>query len=120
VNYRSAVVFGHGALVEGEAERLRALERITERLAPGRWSESRRPNARELAATAVVRVAIETASAKVRTGPPKDDEEDLALTVWAGVLPVALEFGDPIPDPALRAGMETPADLRRRFYRRGR
>jgi nitroimidazol reductase NimA-like FMN-containing flavoprotein (pyridoxamine 5'-phosphate oxidase superfamily) len=115
VNYRSAVVFGRGARVEGEAERLRALERLTERLAPGRWSEARLPNARELAATAVVRVAIEAASAKVRSGPPKDDEEDLALPVWAGVLPVALEFGEPVPDPSLRAGIAPPTGLRERF-----
>lgn len=120
VNYRSAVVFGRGAMVEDEVERLRALERITERLAPGRWAESRRPNARELAATAVVRVAIETASAKVRTGPPKDDEEDLALPVWAGVVPIALAVGEPVPDPALRPGIAMPDGLRERFVRRGR
>lgn len=119
VNYRSAVVFGRGAPVEGEAERFRALERITERLAPGRWSEARRPNPRELAATAVARVAIETASAKVRAGPPKDDDEDLALPVWAGVLPVELDFGELLPDPALRAGVAAPGDLRDRFHRRG-
>jgi len=120
MNYRSAVVFGRGALVEGEAERLRALEHLTERLTPGRWSEARLPNARELAATAVVRVAIETASAKVRSGPPKDDEEDLALPVWAGVVPVSLEFGEPVPDPALRPGIAMPAGLPKRFMRRGR
>jgi len=120
MNYRSAVVFGRGAPVEGEAERLRALERLTERLTPGRWSEARLPNARELAATAVVRVAIETASAKVRSGPPKDDEEDLALPVWAGVVPVAPAFGEPWPDPALRPGIAVPAGLRERFVRRGR
>ena len=120
VNYRSAVVFGRGARVETEADRLRALERITERLAPGRWSESRRPTARELAATGVVRVAIEAASAKVRAGPPKDDDEDLALPVWAGVVPVALSFGEPRPDPSLRAGIGMPAYLRERFLRRGR
>ncbi len=117
VNYRSAVVFGRGARVEAEADRLRALERITERLAPGRWSEARRPSSRELAATGVVRVAIESASAKVRAGPPKDDEEDLALPVWAGVVPVALMFGEPVPDPALRGGIATPAGLRKRFSR---
>jgi hypothetical protein len=113
------VVFGRGAPVEGEAERLRALERLSERLTPGRWSEARLPSARELAATAVVRVAIETASAKVRTGPPKDDDEDLALPVWAGVVPVALGFGEPVPDPALPAGVAVPASMLDRARRRG-
>lgn len=120
VNYRSAVVFGHGARVLDEADRLRALESITERLAPRRWSEARRPNPRELAAAGVVRVAVESASAKVRTGPPKDDEEDLALPVWAGVVPVALAYGEPWPDPALPSGIAMPADLPDRFRRRGR
>jgi hypothetical protein len=119
VNYRSAVVFGRGARVDGEAERLRALEHFTERLTPGRWSEARLPSARELAATAVVRVAIEAASAKVRSGPPEDDEEDLALPVWAGVLPVALAFGEPWPDPALRPGIAVPAHVRDRGRPKG-
>jgi nitroimidazol reductase NimA-like FMN-containing flavoprotein (pyridoxamine 5'-phosphate oxidase superfamily) len=104
VNYRSAVVFGRGAPVEGEAEKAAALERFTERLLPGRWAEVRPPSRSELKGTAVVRIAIESASAKVRTGPPADDEEDLALPVWAGVLPAALRFGEPVADPKLAAG----------------
>ena len=118
VNYRSAVVFGRGAAVEEGAERLRALERITERLAPGRWSDARGPSAGELAATGVVRVEIETASAKVRTGPPQDDQDDLALPVWAGTLPLALAFGEPQADPALQAGIALPRYVRDRVGRR--
>ncbi len=119
VNYRSAVVFGRGTAVEDESQRLRALERITERLAPGRWAEARRPTARELAATGVVRLEIETASAKIRSGLPKDDEGDLALPVWAGVLPVALAFGAPQADPALRPGLALPGCVRDRSHPRG-
>jgi len=96
VNYRSVVLFGHGAPVEGDAAKLAALEAFTEKLLPGRWSEARVPNAAELKATAVIRVAIEEASAKIRTGGPKDDPEDLALDVWAGVIPLSLVRGEPV------------------------
>ena len=88
LNYRSAVLFGRGALVEAEQEVLRALELLTERLVPGRWREVRPPDARELRATAIVSIAIQEASAKVRSGPPVDSAGDRDLPVWAGVLPV--------------------------------
>jgi uncharacterized protein len=97
VNYRSAVVFGRGRLVEGDAEKLRALELFTERVVPGRWQEVRQPNPHELRATAVVAIDIESASAKLRSGPPSDDEDDLGLPVWAGVLPIQQVTGEPIP-----------------------
>ena len=97
VNYRSAVVFGRGRLVEDDAEKLRALELFTERVVPGRWQEVRQPNPQELRATAVAAIDIESASAKMRSGPPSDDEDDLGLPVWAGVLPIRQTPGDPLP-----------------------
>lgn len=108
INYRSAVLFGRGVLVEGEAAKLTALARFTEKLIPGRWDDARVPNAVELKATAVVAVTIESASAKIRTGPPKDDEEDYALPVWAGVLPLHQSVGEPLPDPAAHTEIRVP------------
>jgi hypothetical protein len=83
-----------------------ALERFTERIVPGRWSEARQPNAQELRATAVAAIPIEMATATIRTGPPKDDAEDYALPIWAGVLPLRQEVLDPIED--LPAGHPLP------------
>ncbi|HEY9528943.1 MAG TPA: pyridoxamine 5'-phosphate oxidase family protein [Anaerolineales bacterium] len=88
VNYRSVVVFGSGRLVTDAQEKLGALEAVTEHLIPGRWQEARLPNQKELNATSVVSIRIDEASAKVRVGPPVDEEEDYALPVWAGVLPL--------------------------------
>src|SRR5689334_20199628 len=88
LNYRSVVVFGTGRLVTDAREKLRALEAVTEHLIPGRWQEARLPNQKELNATSVVSIRIDEASAKVRVGPPVDEEEDYALPVWAGVLPL--------------------------------
>ncbi len=99
INYRSAVLFGVGQVVDDPAEKLDALLRFTERLLPGRWDDAREPTAKEIRATGVVAVTIESASAKVRGGPPIDDEEDLALPVWAGVLPVTERLGTPLPAP---------------------
>ncbi len=99
INYRSAVLFGVGQVVDDPAEKLDVLLRFTERLLPGRWDDAREPTAKEIRATGVVAVTIESASAKVRGGPPIDDEEDLALPVWAGVLPVTERFGTPLPAP---------------------
>ena len=108
INYRSAGLLGRGVLIEGAAAKLAALERFTEKLIPGRWDDARMPNAVELKATAVVAVTIESASAKIRTGPPKDDEEDYALSVWAGVLPLHQSVGEPLPDPAARTEIRVP------------
>ncbi len=88
VNYRSVVLFGTGQLIEGEQEKLAALKAVTEHLIPGRWQETRLPNRKELNATRVVSIKIEEASAKVRVGPPVDEQEDYVLPVWAGVLPL--------------------------------
>jgi nitroimidazol reductase NimA-like FMN-containing flavoprotein (pyridoxamine 5'-phosphate oxidase superfamily) len=112
VNYRSVVVLGRGRLVTAEAERLRALERLTEHIVPGRWAEARRPSPGELRATAVVEVAIEEASAKVRTGPPVDDDEDYALPVWAGVLPLEERTLAPVADSRLGSDIPLPEYVR--------
>ena len=87
VNYRSVVLFGCGQAIEDEQEKLAALEAVSEHLIPQRWKEARLPNRKELNATRVVAVKIEEASAKVRIGPPLDEQEDYSLPVWAGVLP---------------------------------
>lgn len=88
VNYRSAVLFGTGYAIEDEAEKMCALRAVTEHLIPGRWDEARLPNQKEINATRVVAIRIDEASAKVRVGPPGDEEEDYVLPVWAGVLPL--------------------------------
>lgn len=110
-NYRSAVLFGRGVPIEDEEEKMAALAAFTEKLIPGRWDDARRPNAVELKATAVVAVAVESASAKIRTGPPKDDAEDYALDVWAGVLPLQVQRRAPEADPLLPATINLPAYL---------
>lgn len=95
INYRSVVVFGRGRLVETDSEKLLALELLTERILPGRWKDARPPDQKELDATAVVCIDIETASAKIRNGPPT--EEDLAWPVWTGILPIYQAAGTPLP-----------------------
>ena len=101
MNYRSVVILGKAALIEGDAEKTEALRIISENIVPGRWEHVRKPSAQELKATAVLSLPIEEASAKLRTGPPLDEEEDYALDVWAGVLPLKLRAGEPVPDPRL-------------------
>ncbi|MCO1654274.1 pyridoxamine 5'-phosphate oxidase family protein [Pseudonocardia humida] len=115
MNYRSAVVHGTARVVRDPDEVLRALEAVTEQLAPGSWTHARRPDRRELAATGVFAVDLAEAAVKVRSGPPGDDEEDIAQGGrWAGVLPVRTTFGDPIPDPTLPAGAPVPDHVRAR------
>lgn len=101
MNYRSAMVFGSAQPVESPEEKLRVLQGLTDHLIRGRWQEVRTPSQAELNATLVLSLPIEEASAKVRTGPPVDEEEDYALPVWAGTLPMGLMAGMPIPDPRL-------------------
>ena len=108
INYRSVVVLGRASVVEDPDEKVRALEAFSNRLLPGRWRDVRPPTATELKATSILRMPLAEASAKVRTGPPKDDEDDYGWPVWAGVIPLALVAGDPQPDPALQAGFEPP------------
>jgi nitroimidazol reductase NimA-like FMN-containing flavoprotein (pyridoxamine 5'-phosphate oxidase superfamily) len=110
-NYRSAMLFGIGVWVEDEVEKTRALEGLVEKLVPGRWAEARQPTARELRATAVLRLPLEEASAKVRTGPPADDDEDLELPVWAGVVGLRTVAAEPEPDELLAPGLSRPAYL---------
>ena len=109
LNYRSVVVVGRARAVDDAEERLRALRALVEHVARGRWAETRRPNARELAQTLVLALPLAEASAKLRTGPPLDDAEDLALPFWAGVVPLALAPGAPEPDPGLAPGIARPA-----------
>lgn len=98
VNYRSVVLFGTGYAIEDEAGKMSALRAVTEHLIPGRWDEARLPNEKELNATRVVAIRIEEASAKIRVGPPIDEEEDYDLPVWAGVLPLQEMPHSPIRD----------------------
>jgi nitroimidazol reductase NimA-like FMN-containing flavoprotein (pyridoxamine 5'-phosphate oxidase superfamily) len=115
-NYRSVVLLGTARAVDDLGEKRAALEVIVDHVVPGRSAQVRAPTDSELKATAVVALPIEEASAKVRTGPPVDDEADYALAAWAGVVPLGLAIGAPEPDPRLRAGIEPPAGLRE--YRR--
>jgi nitroimidazol reductase NimA-like FMN-containing flavoprotein (pyridoxamine 5'-phosphate oxidase superfamily) len=109
INYRSVVVFGNAGLVDDRAAKLAALFAFSEHVIRGRWNDVREPTEQELKATAVLSLSLAEASAKVRTGPPIDDEEDYALDVWAGVLPIKLSAGAPIDDPRLPEDTEPPA-----------
>ena len=114
MNYRSAVVFGR-AVAAPPDEKAHALWVISEHLTPGRWDEVRAPTPLELRQTSVLRLAIEEASAKARTGGPVDDEDDLALAVWAGVLPCATTWGEPAAAADLRRPLPpSPSVLARR------
>ena len=111
VNYRSVVLFGTGRLVVDEQEKLAALEAVTDHLIPGRWEEARLPNQKELNATSVVSIRIDHASAKVRVGPPVDDEEDYTLPVWAGVLPLQELPLSPLQDELQPEEITLPEDV---------
>ncbi|HUO35738.1 MAG TPA: pyridoxamine 5'-phosphate oxidase family protein [Candidatus Acidoferrum sp.] len=117
VNYRSVVALGQATLVEDPAEKMRALELFTNHIVRGRWDDVRQPTAQELKATSVLVLLLTEVSAKIRTGPPKDDEEDYALPIWAGVLPLPVVAAAPVPDPRLNAGIEPPPAIR--SYTRG-
>jgi uncharacterized protein len=109
--YRSAMVLGHTRLVADPAEKEKALRALVEHIVPGRAADVRGGDGKELAATAVLAVPLEEVSAKVRIGDPKDDEEDYALPVWAGILPLALVPGAPVPDPLLDPSIPEPPYL---------
>jgi len=108
VNYRSVVIFGRAAMVEEGEAKLAALLAFSEQVIPGRWNDVREPTEQELKATTVLSLPLVEVSAKVRTGPPLDDDEDYALNVWAGVLPLKLVAGEPLNDPRLPHGIEPP------------
>jgi nitroimidazol reductase NimA-like FMN-containing flavoprotein (pyridoxamine 5'-phosphate oxidase superfamily) len=112
MNYRSVVILGKAALVDDPEEKLEALRLLSEHILPGRWDDARQPNERELKATSVLRVRIEEFSAKVRTGPPIDDEEDYSFPTWAGVVPLEIRAGEPINDQNLLAGKGVPEYVR--------
>jgi uncharacterized protein len=109
MNYRSVVVLGTAILVDDPAEKIEALRRLSEHILPGRWAESRQPNEKELKATFVLRVPITEFSAKVRQGPPIDDEEDYAFRTWAGVVPLQMVSRTPIADARCEADIPVPA-----------
>jgi nitroimidazol reductase NimA-like FMN-containing flavoprotein (pyridoxamine 5'-phosphate oxidase superfamily) len=98
MNYRSVVVLGKARLVTDPDEKRNALQSFTNHIVPGRWEEVRQPTEQELKATSVLALTLDEVSAKVRTGPPIDDEEDYAFPVWAGVVPVRPQVGQPVPD----------------------
>ena len=108
MNYRSVVILGKATLVDDPEEKLAALRILSEHILPGRWNDSRQPNERELKATSVLRVPIEEFSAKVRQGPPIDDEEDYSFPTWAGVVPLEMVAGAPIADARLLPGTKIP------------
>ena len=109
VNYRSVVVFGTARLVVEPREKMEALRQFTEHIMKGRWEDIRQPSEQELKGTTVLALPLEEVSAKVRTGGPIDDEEDYALPMWAGVLPLPVTPATPIPDARLKAGTDIPA-----------
>jgi len=112
MNYRSVVILGRAALVEGREEKLRALEAFTEQVVRGRWKDARHPTDAELKATWVLALPLVEVSAKIRTGPPKDDEEDYSLPIWAGVVPLRLVAGAPVPDARLEQDLGPPGYAR--------
>jgi hypothetical protein len=116
INYRSVVVLGRARVVAEPAEKRRALASLTDHVMPGRWDVVRQPTEQELGATTVLALTLEEVSAKVRVGPPIDDEEDYALPVWAGVVPLQVTTGAPVPDARVKAGLAFSTD---RLQRRG-
>ena len=108
MNYRSVVILGRAKLVENPEEKLRAMRVLAEHLVPGRWADVRAPNEQELKATSVLAMALAEVSAKVRTGPPLDEEEDYRLPIWAGVVPLKLTPSAPIADPRGDSQLKPP------------
>jgi len=108
INYRSVLMFGRATIVAEREAKLAALFAFSEQVVPERWNDVREPTEQELKATTVLSLPLVEVSAKVRTGPPIDDEEDYALNVWAGVLPLRIAAGAPINDPRLPESIEPP------------
>jgi uncharacterized protein len=118
INYRSAVMFGQGKLIDDPDAKMAALYRFSEKLVPGRWDDVRPMYPQEFKATGIVAVPIDAASAKIRTGDPIDEPEDLDLPIWGGLVPVVERFGAPIPDPFTSADMPAPAYVREMIERK--
>ena len=112
VNYRSVVLFSSPEKVTDATEMYTALEVFTNKMQPGRWDDVRKPTDGEWKATMLLAFRIEEASAKIRTGPPKDDEEDYTLDIWAGVVPLSLQRQNPVADPALKPNVSIPTYLK--------
>jgi nitroimidazol reductase NimA-like FMN-containing flavoprotein (pyridoxamine 5'-phosphate oxidase superfamily) len=108
MNYRSVLVFGRATVVDDPKEKYDALLALSEHIVRGRWADVREPNEQEMKQTTVLCLPIEEASAKIRTGPPLDDEEDYALPMWAGVVPLKLVAGEPVDDPRLPPEVPVP------------
>lgn len=108
MNYRSVVILGRATLVDRREEKLAALEAFTEHVVRGRWKDVRQPTEAEMRATTVLALPLVEVSAKIRTGPPKDDEEDYSLPLWAGVVPLKLMPGVPIADPRIQQNLAPP------------
>jgi nitroimidazol reductase NimA-like FMN-containing flavoprotein (pyridoxamine 5'-phosphate oxidase superfamily) len=108
VNYRSVILFSHAEPVTDKNELYHSLETFTNKIQPGRWDDVRKPDDGEWKATMVLKFKIEEASAKIRTGDPKDDDEDYNLPIWAGVVPLKLDRKTPIADQLLKPGIELP------------
>lgn len=108
MNYRSVVIFGRATLVEDRAGKISALFALSEHIIPNRWQDAREPNESELRQTTVLSLPIDEASAKIRTGPPIDDEEDYGMEVWAGVMPLRMVADQPIADPRLPPEIDPP------------
>jgi uncharacterized protein len=118
MNYRSVVVFGKAEVIDDPKEKAEALEALVEHLVPGRTRDARAADAGELAATTVVRLPLTEASAKIRSGPPVDEDRDLSLEIWAGVVPFVRRPGEPVPDDHTRSDTPVPDYVRR--YPEGR
>ncbi len=117
MNYRSVMILGNARRVESDDEKLSALRIFTEHIVPGRWDDVRQPTPQEMKITAVLALPLEEVSAKIRTGPPIDDDADYALPIWAGILPLKLTSGIAESDPHLTHKLEAPAHVKN--YRRG-
>jgi nitroimidazol reductase NimA-like FMN-containing flavoprotein (pyridoxamine 5'-phosphate oxidase superfamily) len=113
MNYRSVVVHGHARLIKDPDERMTAFRAIMDHLVPGHWSQVRPPNEGELRQTLVVAVPLEEASAKVRTGPSEEEDEDQGSRAWAGVIPLSMAAGTPVADDDVPAGVRAPSSVDR-------
>jgi uncharacterized protein len=111
MNYRSVVVFGQARVIANRVDKVAALRTMVEQLLPGRWSEARHPSESELRATTILALDISEASAKVRSGPPQDNAQDLQRPVWAGEIPLRTSALMPVPDPALTTGLRVPESV---------
>jgi uncharacterized protein len=111
MNYRSVMIFGKASVIHGEQKKIAALRAFAEHVVPGRWSQVRPPNKRELKATTVLELPLQEASAKIRAGDPIDDDEDYALNVWAGVIPLHLAASAPVDDAKLKDDIVAPENV---------